>query len=143
MHDELETPISPELRQAFEETHYTAHHEPPFTLHIGQNSPELDALLKASGLDTAAFITAWNPKAQPLSEDKNRTRQRQLVDEIKRRSLRCIEGFGKHPSNGWPGEESVLVLDLQLEAARALCVQFGQLACVVYRRGDTAQLLLT
>lgn len=140
---ETEAKIEPELRQAFEETHYQVHHEPPFTLHIGQNCPELDALLKTSGLDTAAFITAWNPRAQPLDEHENRTRQRQLTDEIKRRSLRRIEGMGQHPSNNWPGEESMLILGLQLEAARALCVQFRQLACVVYRRGEAAQLLVT
>lgn len=142
MNNQLETALDPILLQAFEETHYQVHHETPFTLRIGQNCPELDALLKAGGHDTAAFITAWNPKAQPLDEDENRTRQRQLTNEIKRRSLRCIEGIGQHPSNNWPGEESVLILGLQLEAARALCVQFGQLACVIYRRADVAHLLV-
>jgi hypothetical protein len=143
MHHKTKTRISPELLQAFEETHYQVHHTPSFTLHIGQPCPELDALLEASGQDTAAFITAWNPVAQPLNAEENRTRQLELVDELKQRSLRCIDGIGQHPSNGWSGEESVLVLGLQVEAARALCVQFGQLACVIYRRAQPAQLLIT
>lgn len=134
--------IAPELIRAFEETHYKVHQEPPFALHVGQPCSELDTLLKASGLDSAAFITAWNPKAQPLDDDENRTRQRMLADEIKRRSLRCIEGIGEHPFNGWRGEESMLVLGLQREAARTLCIQFGQLACVFYLRGEKAQLLI-
>jgi hypothetical protein len=143
MYHEAKTRISPELLQAFEETHYQVHHTPSFTLHIGQPCLELDALLKASGQDAAAFLTAWNPVAQPLGAEENRTRQLGLVDELKRRSLRCIDGIGQHPSNGWSGEESVLVLGLQVEAARALCVQFGQLACVAYRREDVARLLIT
>jgi len=40
------------------------HHQPAFTLRIGQHSPELDALLQASGHDCAAFITACNPQGQ-------------------------------------------------------------------------------
>jgi hypothetical protein len=140
--NETAVTIDPELLQAFAETHYTVHHQPPFTLHIGQNSPELDALLKAGGHESAAFITAWNPKAQPLNDEENRTRQRQLTDEFRRRSLHCIEGIGEHASNGWPGEESALVFGLQPEAARALCDQFGQLACVIYQRGDAARLLI-
>jgi hypothetical protein len=134
-------PITPELRKAFEDTHYTVHHEPPFTLHIGQNSPELDALLKASGHDSAAFITAWNPMCQPLMEEDNHQRQQALLDVLKRRSLRWIPGTDKHPSNGWPAEESVLVLGLQPEAARVMCLDHQQRACVTYRLRGVAQLL--
>lgn len=64
-------PLSPELRDAFEETRYTVHHQPPFTLRIGQPCPELDALLEASQVNAAAFITACNPMAQPLSRQEN------------------------------------------------------------------------
>lgn len=56
--------LSHKLQRAFEETHYTVHHQPAFTLRIGQHSPELDALLQASGHDCAAFITACNPQGQ-------------------------------------------------------------------------------
>lgn len=133
--------ITTELQQAFEETHYNVHHEPPFTLRIGQNCPELDALLHRSGHDCAAFITAWNPMCQQLSEEDNHQRQQVLLDELKRRSLRWIAGIGKHPGNGWPGEESVLVFGLQPEAARVMCVDYQQLACVTHRAGGVAQLL--
>lgn len=136
-------PLSPELRQAFEETHYTVRHQPPFTLRIGQPCPELDALLEMNKVDTAAFITAWNPLAQRCSNEQNTERQERLVAELKHRSLDFIAGIGQHPSNGWEGEDSMLVLGLQPEAARALCVDFEQLACVTYRRGSVAQLLVT
>ena len=37
--------IPAELMQAYAETHYTVHHEPPFVMHIGQPCPELRALM--------------------------------------------------------------------------------------------------
>jgi hypothetical protein len=82
MPNELETLICPELRQAFEETHYTVHHEPPFTLHIGQPCPELDALLRRSGHACAAFLTAWNPMSQSHSLEDNHQRQQSLLNEL-------------------------------------------------------------
>lgn len=58
--------MSPELRQAFEETNYIVDHKPPFTLNIGQACPALNELLQEGGHEAAAFITAWNPFSQPL-----------------------------------------------------------------------------
>jgi hypothetical protein len=37
--------LSPELLQAFADTHYIVHHEAPFLMHIGQPCPELKALM--------------------------------------------------------------------------------------------------
>lgn len=141
-HYETQSSISNELHAAFRETRYKVNHTSPFTLHIGQSCPELDALLKTGGQDSAVFLTAWNPVAQPLGEEENRRRQAQLADELQRRCVPCVEGIGQHPSNGWSGEESTLALGLQPEEARALCAQFGQLACVLYRLGQPAQLLI-
>lgn len=118
------------VRRAFEETHYIVHHQPPFTLRVGQHSPELDVLLQAAGVDCAAFITAWNPMSQALDIAENRKRQQSLTDELDARDLITLPGIGQHPSNGWPGEESVLVLGLPFEATRALAKTYGQLAFV-------------
>lgn len=129
------------LRQAFEETHYIVHHQPPFTLRIGQHSPELDALLKDTGHDCAAFITAWNPMSQPLSQEEDRSRQQSLLKEINARGLTALQGIGQHPNNGWPGEESILVPGLQLEAARAMARKFEQLAFVWVKQAGPAELI--
>lgn len=122
--------MNEELQRAFEETHFIVYHQPPFTLRIGQHSHELDALLKATVNDCAAFITAWNPMCQALDLSENRQRQKSLADELATRKLTTLPGIGQHPCNGWSGEESVLVLGLQLEAARALAKAYGQLAYV-------------
>lgn len=119
-----------ELLQAFAETDYIVHHEPPFTMNIGQPCPELKALMAEHNALCAAFITAWNPFSQQLSAKQNEDRQQALLAELKRRGLKFIEGIGQHPSNNWPGEPSVLVLDLEKEVARLLAFHLEQHALV-------------
>jgi hypothetical protein len=58
--------------------------------------------------------------SQLLSLEENRNRQKSLLDEVSDRGLTALLGIGQHSSNGWPGEESILVPGLQLEAARAI-----------------------
>lgn len=122
--------MTPELQKAFEETHYIVHDQPPFTLRIGQACPALDELLQAGGYTGAAFITAWSPYSQSLSQEENASRQRALLIDIQARGLASLPGIGQHPDNGWPGEESVLVLGIDLEAAKALAMKHGQWAFV-------------
>jgi hypothetical protein len=122
--------MPPELKKAFEETHYIVHHEPPFTLRIGQTCPGLDELLYAGKYKGAAFITAWNPYSQQLSPAENGCRQTELLKELQSRSLSYLTGIGQHPKNGWEGEESFLILGIDLQAAKALAQKFEQWAFV-------------
>lgn len=131
------------LFKAFEETHYIVHHQQPFTLRIGQSSPDLDALLQATGRDCAAFITAWNPMSQQLSQNENQRRQKNMLNELNARNLSIVCGIGQHPTNGWPGEESILVLGLELDAARTVAKAFGQIAFVWASKGALVQLVET
>jgi hypothetical protein len=127
--------LSPELLQAFADTHYIVHHEAPFVMHIGQPCPELKALMAEHNALSAAFITAWNPFSQNLPAKENQARQDELEANLKKRGLICIDGIGKHPSNKWPGEVSVLVLGLDLEAAKSLARHYDQHA-FVWAAGD-------
>lgn len=113
-------PLPAELIQAFTETDYIVHHEPPFTMNIGQPCPALKALMAEHNALCAAYITAWNPFSQQLSRQKNEARQNEMKADLKMRGLKFIEGIGQHPSNNWPGEPSVLVLDLGIDAAKSL-----------------------
>lgn len=122
--------MTTELFQAFEETHYIVHHEPPFTMNIGKPCADLKKLMAERNALGAAFITAWNPFSQKLSDQENAKRQQELKEKLKQRGLTFIDGIGQHPSNGWPGEPSVLVLDLDREAAKAIAGQYEQLVFV-------------
>lgn len=135
------TTLPAELLQAFSDTHYIVHHEPPFTMHIGQPSPELKALMSDQNALSAAFITGWNPFSQNLPTKENKVRQDELKATLKKRGLTCIDGIGKHPSNNWPGEVSVLVLGLDLEAAKALARHYEQHAFVWAARDGVPELI--
>ncbi len=124
------TTLPPELLQAFAETHYTVHHEPPFTMQIGQPCQQLKELMADRNALSAAFITAWNPFSQNLPVKENQVRHDELKANLKKRGLICIDGIGKHPCNKWPGEVSVLVLGLDLEAAKSLARHYEQHAFV-------------
>ena len=78
-------------------------------MHIEQPHPELKALMAEHNALSAAFITAWNPLSQNLPAKENQARQDELKVNPKKSGLICIDGNGKHPSNNWPGEVSVLV----------------------------------
>jgi hypothetical protein len=130
-----------ELRRAFEETHFIVHHRPAFTLRIGQSSSDLDALLRRTGHDCAVFITAWNPMCRSLSDSDNDDRQQALLCELHFRKLRWVPGIGKHPTNGWPGEASLLVLGVQRSDAEDLVKMFEQMACLFCLEGEPVQLI--
>mgnify|MGYP000373152402 CR=1 FL=1 len=131
--------ISAELLQAYSETDYIVHHAPPFTLKIGETSPALLQLFDKTNALCAAFITAYNPFSESLPEYKNKEHQAQLEADLKKRSLQFIDGIGQHPSGDWPGEPSVLVLDLDLAAATVLAKHYQQNAFVWCGRDGVPQ----
>jgi hypothetical protein len=129
-----DTALSPELIQAFLETHYRVHQHgsvvPTMTLRVGDASPDLIALHRKHGVDCSAFLTAYNPFAKKVDDASNLQRQEALKQEVSRRSLVFLHGEGQHPTNGWPAEPSVLVLGLSLEAAKVMGRQYEQAAIV-------------
>ncbi len=137
-----ESAISDSLWQAYLETDYIVQTEPRLTLRIGEQCPELIKLHKQHRVDCSAFITAFNPYSQSCSLDENLSRQEQLNSELKIRSLKFIEGIGQHPTNKWPGEPSLLVLGLSLEAAKNLGTRFEQNALVWIGNDAVPELVL-
>ena len=118
--------ISKELWQAYLETDFKVFAENSFTMKVGQYSSELNSIIKKSKYSSAAFITAYNPYSQQLSDAENVARQEQLKIEIAKRGLTTIEGVGQHPSNQWPGEPSLLIIGLSKAAAATLARQLEQ-----------------
>lgn len=138
--------ISPEMMDAYEQTRYLVqgegHGVGPIALMVGVSSDALAALHKRCGVDCSAFITACNPWSRILPDDENARRQAELLAVLKARSLRWIGGIGQHPTNGWPGEPSVLVFGLSLASARVIAQAYEQNA-FVWAGGDaTPQLIL-
>ena len=134
-------PIDTALWEAYEKTHFIVQSTPEFVLKIGQYSEELKQLFIHRSLSTAAFITAYNPFSQQLSEDENLERQEKLVKEIQSRGLNLLQGLGQDPDHKWEGEPSLLILDIALEAAKKLARTYEQNAFVWCDESCTPQLI--
>jgi hypothetical protein len=113
-------------------------------LRIDQYSEPLSQLLSASGHQSAAFITAFNPFGQTQNPEINQEACAHLFDRL--RSLvgpgRIIAGEGFDPSGKWSPEKSFLALGLDLEASAALGKEFGQNAIVWAGAGAVPRLIL-
>ncbi|AOY98289.1 hypothetical protein BKK81_02525 [Cupriavidus sp. USMAHM13] len=141
------TAIDAATLQAYLETHYRVRGGMPFTMRIGERCEALAVLHASAGVRCSAFITAWNPYSQPdpdaaANAAANAVRQQALAQGLMRTGLRYIDGIGQHPSNGWAGEESLLVLGLAREAAEALGRHYGQNAIVWSGADAVPQLVL-
>lgn len=138
--------LAPELLRAYAETHYFVHATSPdqaeFVLRVGEVSKPLAGVHKKFGVDCSAFLTACNPWGQSLCDAENTMRQDCLLQILRVRSLRWIEGVGQHPCNQWPGELSVLIMGLSLAAAKVLAQDFDQNAFVWAGADAKPQLVL-
>ena len=128
--------------QAYRETDYRVHGDPPFTLRIGEACAALANAHKECRVNCSAYVTAMNPFSQALDDAANAERHAALGRELEQRSLAYIEGVGQHPANQWPGETSYLIFDLSLEAARTLGTRLEQNAIVWSGEDAIPQLIL-
>ena len=134
--------IGQETIQAYLETDYCVHSDRIILLRIGESISQLLDAHKRQRTDCSAFITAWNPEGQVLTGAENAERHQALIREVAHRSLEYVEGIGQHPSNDWPGEGSVLVFGLTLEAAKTLGTKYQQNAIVWNGADAVPQLIL-
>src|SRR5258708_4513248 len=80
--------------------------EGSLAVRVGDVDAGLDGLLARHASRTWAFITAWNPASQPLAEEVNRRRQRQLEAEVAHRDWPVYPGAGVGTDGAWPAEPS-------------------------------------
>ncbi|MBW5805855.1 DUF3293 domain-containing protein [Burkholderia sp. COPS] len=111
------------------------------TLRVGQRSKTLAALHEASGVESSAFLTTWNPYSRKCDDETNAALQKKLTDELTSRGVRFVSGVGRHPSSDW-AEPSLLVLGISLEAAKRIGVRYKQNAIVWCGADAVPELLL-
>jgi hypothetical protein len=131
-----------DLIRAYLETDYHVFDERGFRLRVGERSPELCDLYTRHVVSCCAFLTASNPFSELLDELSNTRRRRLLEDHLGQLGVTHLSGMGRHPSNDWPGEDSVLVLGLSLEASKAIGRLFDQNA-IVWCGSDAVPHLIT
>lgn len=111
------------LLNQYSDTDYIISDDPPLLLRVGDQNDDARILMASMGVSTAAFITAWNPGSNPLSDDENDGRQAELLDEIEKRRLNYLVGYGERTD--WR-EYSYLILGIAQSDASELAAQFEQ-----------------
>jgi hypothetical protein len=118
------------LISAYRATRYRVFTSPDFELAVGQRSSALADLYRTHAVNSAAFLTAWNPEGNLQSEANNREAFKRLQERVAPHAVRVIAGFGEDPDGAWAGEESLLALGLGREAACEIGAAFRQNAIV-------------
>lgn len=119
-----------ELIQAYTTTHYHVSSNPPFVLKVGEKSKELELLYKQKNVNSAVFITAYNPYSQQLTVEENTVRNQSLLNDMANMQFDCIEGYGEHPSGNWSRELSFLVLGMSSSQADEIAKKYEQNAFI-------------
>ncbi len=138
----LKTDIDAATVQAYQDTEYRFQGDTPFCLKIGIVNKSLLTIHKLYRVECSVFLTACNPYSQMVNDTDNRVRQCELADELVRRGLTYLPGIGQHPSNNWPGEESFLVLGVNLQSAKKLGEHCEQNAIVWCGAAGLPELIL-
>jgi len=129
-----------EIEHAFIETQYIFHLQSEIVLKIGEIPADLLEHLPL--LQTWAFITAWNPLPDILSRAENDHRNAELQRLLIDQGYSIHKGIGISKDQDW-SEESFFIENIDLEVARLVSAQFGQLAFVYGDRKNGNQLVFT
>ena len=123
--------ISPLLIKAYRQASFVVlFQDREIKLHIGRVSHELKAVMSDGGVTCAAFLTAFNPFSDALSQEENEANQVKLVADLDALGVKCFPGAGRDDSDIWPEEPSILVLGISLQNAEILADRYGQNAFV-------------
>ncbi|GMT98367.1 hypothetical protein KH5H1_24860 [Corallococcus caeni] len=137
--------MSDALHAAFKATAYVVRPHPlvgdrEHVLRVDALHPVLDAALTVHGITTWAFITAWNPRAQPCPPDTNARLQQDLLALLEAQGHPSVSAVGEADDRRW-FEESLFVPGLSRDEARRIGRLFDQEAVLWGSVGGAAELV--
>ena len=113
----------------------------PLLLKVGTHSDVLDRILKDAKVTQASLLTAFNPGNEVYTDAQNQEAQGRLGTEIEAMGLTLLQGVNADPLGNWPDEKSLLVFDLAVVVANAICIEYGQAAFLSIRLGKPVELV--
>lgn len=117
-----------ELLHAYQASIYEID-DPHLTIRPSETNPRLDELLAGEGLQTWAFITAWNPQSvKPNDPADNDAAQARLLERV--RHHRIWTGRGRSVDSSWM-EDSLLIGGISAQEAEAIGREFNQRAILI------------
>jgi hypothetical protein len=125
------------LKQRYLATRYVVVFEnDKYDIRINEAIPSaINQLLKSQ---SAAILTAWNPRSQSFPLHENKTRNNYLRALLNNYSV--LDALGQGDDAMWPAEESFCILGITKEEAEKLAVDFGQYAYVWLEQDKAASL---
>ncbi len=130
-----------ELIEQYRDSDYVVLTEPALVLRVGEPSERLDRLLEEHEAETAAFVTAANPRSEKKSAAQNAEAMSALEGILAAAGYPRYPGEGRNDERTWR-EPSVLAVGIYRENAQALGRLFGQNAIVFIEKGQAPELLL-
>jgi hypothetical protein len=125
-----------QIHQAFLNTTFRVISTPSFNIKINTIIPE------AQHLNSWAFLTAWNPLPEILSDVENKKRNQQLEDDLKSLSLVYCNAIGISEDEKW-SEESFFIENISKAQIQTLAIKYRQLAYVYGSKNEVATLVYT
>lgn len=123
--------IPPNLIKAYREAIYKVYtDDQEITFQVGKVSAELVALMTFWGVETAAFMTAFNPFSELLDLQENESRQQKMWAEIEVTCPKVFPGMGQDLLGEWPHEPSLLALGISIEEAERVADRYEQNAFI-------------
>ena len=130
------TTLAPALVRAYREARYEVDGDLPLTLQVDAYSEALAALMTFNGVDSAAYVTAFNPGGARTEAALNTAADARLHAQLQAAGWRAVRASGHDPRGEWPDEPGWLVLGVTAAQADALGQAFGQNA--VLHAGEDA-----
>ncbi len=135
-------PVRPDLIHAYEQAQYAVYGEPELVLRIGEKNADLDALMDAHNVKTAAYLTAANPHGEAQDDEDNAAAAEALQESELLAGYPWFAGEGRDPKGDWKPEPSILVLGIPLEEAEAIGLSHGQNAIVYAEKGQAPRIVV-
>ena len=134
-------PLTPELLDAYRNAEYVVFADAHVVVRVGQANPQVDALIRAEGATTAAFVTAANPRGEARSDMENGVANAALQNFVAAAGYPHFWGEGRDPRGSW-AEPSFLVIGIYRANAEALGQLFEQNAIVFCELGRAPELIV-
>ena len=133
--------IPPDLLAAYLGAEYAVFTEPEIVLRIGERSGALSVLLEETGVESAAFVTAANPKGELAGPEHNALAAEALMRAQAEAGYACLPSEGRDPRGEWPPEPGVLILGISRHEAEVLGRSYDQNAIVYVEKGRPPELV--
>ena len=135
-------PLRPDLRAAYEKALYVVLGAPDLVIRVGERNADLDDLLDADGVETAAFLSAANPNGILQGQAENELARAALHQVLADEGCICYVGEGRDPEGEWPAEPSILALGISRHEAEVIGRSYEQNAIVFIERGKPPELVV-